>query len=591
LYDEEYFKNNNIIIAMKTILHFLIVMFILICFDDAVSQVTFSDVAPMLGVNDAGAAQGVAFLDVNNDGWLDIFLVNNNTGNKLWINSNGTAYNDSSTAWGVNSTVPGRGLSCGDFNNDGFTDVMVGNWLSSIILYKNTGTGFIDYTSTAGVGFTGYGGSINWFDYNKDGKLDVLFANNGMPPRYKFFFKNNDLSTFTNVALTIGLSDSSSTLTVATADYDNDGDLDVFLGTQSYPGSAFTGILYKNNGNGTFTEVTASSGLTTNYYIWGAEWGDYNNDGYMDIFLATTTGLYQLYKNNGNGTFTDVSSSVGITEGSYAYSCAWFDYDNDGDLDLYVARGQGYADLMYKNTNGFFTDVASTIGMSDLLHSSCVSVGDFNNDGYLDLYLNNNGSTNRLFRNSGGSNKWVIFRLRGVTSNRSAIGSRVTIKTGNLTQIREVEGGSGGKGQNSLPVEFGIGNATVIDSVIIRWTNGLVQRFANIAPNQIIDAVEGQTIGVQNSGEIVPSKYSLSQNYPNPFNPITNVKFSIVNSGTVKIIVYDIMGKEVQSLVNEKLSAGTYEIAFDGSNLNSGIYFYTLTAGDYTETKKMVLVK
>jgi hypothetical protein len=154
-----------------------------------------------------------------------------------------------------------------------------------------------------------------------------------------------------------------------------------------------------------------------------------------------------------------------------------------------------------------------------------------------------------------------------------------------------VEGGSGGKGQNSLPVEFGIGNATVIDSVIIRWTNGLVQRFANIAPNQIIDAVEGQTIGVQNSGEIVPSKYSLSQNYPNPFNPITNVKFSIVNSGTVKIIVYDIMGKEVQSLVNEKLSVGTYEIAFDGSNLNSGIYFYTLTAGDYTETKKMVLVK
>ena len=576
---------------MKNVLLFLTAATILVCFSSGFSQVTFSDVAPMMGVADAGAAQGVAFIDVNNDGWLDIFLVNNNTPNKLWINSNGTVYNDSTAAWGVNATIPGRGLSCGDFNNDGFIDVMVGGWLTPIILYKNTGTSFIDYTSTAGVGFTGYGGSMNWIDYNKDGKLDLLFANNGMPPRYKYFFRNNDLSTFTNVAMTVGISDSSSTLTVASADYDNDGDLDIFFGTQSYPGSAFTSILYRNNGNGTFTEVTASSGITTNYYIWGAEWGDYNNDGYMDLFLATTTGLYQLYKNNGNGTFTDVSASVGITEGGNAYSCAWFDYDNDGDLDLYVARGQGYADIMYKNNGGVFTDVASTIGLSDLLHSSCVSVGDYNNDGYLDLYLNNNGAPNRLFRNSTGPNKWIIFRLRGVTSNRSAIGSRVTIKTGNLTQIREVEGGSGGKGQNSLPVEFGIGSATVIDSVIIRWTNGLVQRFANIAPNQIIDAVEGQTIGVEHSGEIIPNKFSLSQNYPNPFNPRTVISFSLSVVSDVSLKVYDVQGREVETLVNERLKPGKYESTFDASRLTSGVYFYKLTAGEFTETRKMLLVK
>ncbi len=303
------FKTQLIFTSMKTIIHLSILLVLLVCYNNGISQVTFSDVGPMLGVADPGAAQGVTFLDVNNDGWLDIYLVNNNTPSKLWINSNGTAYTESSIAWGLNATIPGRGLSAGDFNNDGFIDIMVGNWQTSIILYKNTGTGYIDYSSTAGVNFTGYGGAINWFDYNKDGKLDVLFANNGMPPKYKFFFKNNDLSTFSNIALTIGLSDSSSTLTVASADYDNDGDLDVFLGTQSYPGSIYTSILYRNNGNGTFTEVTASSGITTNYYTWGAEWGDYNNDGYLDLFLANTTGLLQLYKNNGNGTFTDVAST------------------------------------------------------------------------------------------------------------------------------------------------------------------------------------------------------------------------------------------------------------------------------------------
>ena len=580
---------------MKTFFRFTIIVMLLVSFTNAYPQYTFSDVAPMLGVNDPGAAQGAVFLDVNNDGWLDIFLVNNNNQNKLWINSNGDTYTESSAAWGVNATIPGRGLSCGDFNNDGFIDVMVGSWLSPIILYKNTGTTFVDCSSTAGVNFTGYGGAINWFDFNRDGRLDVLFANNGMPPRYKYFFRNNDMLSFSNVAMTIGLSDSSSTLTVATADYDNDGDLDVFLGTQSYPGSAFTSILYRNNGNSTFTEVTASSGITTNYYIWGAEWGDYNNDGNLDLFLATTTGLFQLYKNNGNGTFTDVASTVGISDGESGYSCAWLDYDNDGDLDLYIARGQSFPDRMYRNDGAMFTEVAASIGLNDLQHSSCVTAGDFNNDGSVDLYVNNNGSANRLFRNSGGPNKWVIFNLKGVTSNRSAIGSRVTIKTGALRQIREVEGGSGGKGQNSLPLEFGIGSATIIDSVIVRWTNGLVQRFANVNPNQIYTLVEGQPLGTQNTAINVPVKYSLEQNYPNPFNPTSKIKYQITKTQTgnqtVKLAVYNSLGAEIAELVNGTQEPGTYEVSFDGSHYPSGVYFYKLTVGDYSETKKMTLIK
>ena len=554
-------------------------------------QVTFTDVAPSLGVNDPGAAQGVVFLDVNNDGFLDIFLANNNNQSKLWINNNGTSFTESSATWGVNFTSPTRGISAADFNNDGFIDVMIGNWQTPIMLFKNTGTTFVNFSTDAGVAFMSYGGSINWIDYNKDGKIDSYFANNGMPPRYNYFFRNDNLNSFTNVAYSIGLIDSSSTLTVSSADYNNDGYPDLFLGTQSNPGFPTTAILYKNNGNGTFTDATTESGILTNYYTWGSEWGDFNNDGFMDLFLASTTGYNQLYKNKGNGTFTDVTISMGFELLNAAYSCGWADIDNDGDLDLYVARGQNNEDKMYRNDGTIFTDISSASGMGDMLHSSCVSWGDYNNDGFLDLYLNNNGSANRLYKNSGNSNKWIILKLVGTNSNKSAIGTRVRIKTGSINQIREVEGGSGGKGQNSLPVEFGIGTASIIDSLIIKWPSGLEQRFANVTPNIIYNMTEGQLLAVNNINNNIPEKYSLSQNYPNPFNPSTIIRFQIKDSRFVTLKVYNILGNEIATLVNEKKSPGSYEVNWDASNFPTGIYFCKLVTDNFSDTKKMVLIK
>lgn len=562
------------------------------------SQVTFTDVAPLLGVNDGGAAQGVVFLDVNNDGYLDIFLANNNNPCKLWINNHGTSFLDSSSKWGLNITSPTRGTSAADFNNDGFIDIIIGNWQTPITLFKNTGSGFVDVSSTAGVNFLSYGGSVNWMDYNKDGKIDIFFANDGMPPRYNYFFRNNDLNTFTNVAYSIGLVDSSSTLCLAAADYNNDDYPDIFLGTQSNPGFGTTGILYKNNGNGTFTDVTIASGITTNYYTWGAEWGDFNNDGFMDLYLASTSGFNQLYKNNGDGTFTEVASTMGLTDGGSSYSCGWADIDNDGDLDLYIAKGQNVIDVMYRNDDSVFTDITTACGMGDLRHSSCVSWGDYDNNGFPDLYLNNNGSENRLYKNSGNSNKWVEFNLVGTSSNKSAIGARVRVKTSNKNQIREVEGGSGGKGMNSLTLEFGIGQANIIDSVIINWPSGLVQRFANVAPKTIYRIVEGQPISVNNISSVVPDKYVLSQNYPNPFNPVTTIKYMIAENGKLKtenglvvLKVYDVLGKEIATLVNEKQSPGTYEVSWDASAFPSGVYYYTLKTDNFTETKKMILIK
>jgi len=570
----------------------LLSLLLLLCPIFVFGQVTFTDVAPSMGVNDGGNAQGVVFLDVNNDGLLDIYLVNNGQPNRLWINSAGTSYTESAAAWNVNYTGAGRGCSAADFNNDGFIDIMVGNWQNLIILYKNNATSFTNYADSAGVNFMCWGGSINWLDYNSDGKVDATVGNDGVPYHYNYLFRNDNLLSFTNVAYTSGITDSASTLCIASGDYDNDGDIDIFYGNQTnIPGNG-TSFLYQNNGNGTFTNVTVSAGMVNPSYSWAADWGDYDNDGDLDLFVGNTNGLNQLFKNNGNGTFTDVATSVGITNTSSVFSCGWGDYDNDGDLDLYVAKGMNQTDRLYQNNSGTFTDVASTVGMVDTRHSSAISWGDFNNDGFLDLYLNNNGTQNRLFKsNAGNSNKWIVLWLQGVQSNRSAIGARVTIKTGTLTQIREVQGGSGGKGQNSLPVEFGLGSASTIDSLIIRWPSGTVQTFTGVSVNQYYTAIEGQNlVGITNN-TTKPEHFRLEQNYPNPFNPKTTIEYYVEKSENISLKIFNASGKEVVTLFEGKQNKGNHSIVFDGSKFSSGVYFYRLESEAKSETKKMLLIK
>ncbi len=556
------------------------------------SQVTFTDVAPALGLNDPGNGQGAVFVDVNNDGFLDVFLCNNGGANKLWINSSGTAFSEQGGTFGVNYNGPGRGVSAGDFDNDGLTDIMIGNFNANLILYKNNTTSFANVTASAGINLPGWGGSINWFDYNNDGRLDAAFGNDGVPYHYNYLFRNDNLSSFTNVAYSSGLTDSASTLCFASADYDNDGDMDLFCGSQT-TGTHGTNYLYRNNGNGSFTDVTTGSGMLVYPYSWGADWGDFDNDGDMDIYLANSNAPNQLFKNNGDGTFTDVSAIYGVDDPTQSFSCGWFDYENDGDLDLYVANASTGIDKLYRNDGSTFVDVAAAVGTNDALHSACITLGDYNNDGFIDIYLVNNGAANRLYKsNAGNSNKWVIIKLIGTASNRSAIGSRVRVKTGSLNQIREVQGGSGGKGQNSLPVEFGLGSSGLIDSVIVRWPSGTVQGFANVNPNTIYTLTEGGVLlGVNNTGSEIPVQYELLQNYPNPFNPATIITFDLPKAGPVKLIIYDILGKEVKVLVNEFLQPAKYEVNWNARDLPSGVYFYKMETAGFADTKKMILLK
>jgi hypothetical protein len=562
---------------------------LLVSFFSTFAQVTFTDVAPSMGVDDVGNGQGVSSIDFNNDGFIDIFLVNNGQPCRLFQNDSGVGFTDVASTLGVNNNGNGRGNAIGDFNNDGLTDIVIGNYSQSCILYRNDSTAFTNVTTSAGMNLTSWGGSINWFDYNSDSRLDCYIGNDGIPSHANYLFENNDLSTFTEVAASVGLTDDHSTLSTATADYDNDGDLDLFIGNQS--GSP-TGILYRNDG-GTFTDVSTTSSLETYSYTWGADWGDFDNDGDLDLYLANSNAANQCFVNNGDGTFTESAATLGIADPTQSFSCGWADFDNDGDLDLYVANGSSGVDKLYRNDGASFTDVAALVGTNDMRHSNSTTWVDFNNDGFLDLYLSNNGSENRLYMsNAGNSNHWLELKLVGVTVNRSAIGARVRIVAGGSSQIREVQGGSGHNGQNSLPVEFGLGSNEMVDSIIVNWPGGPVDMHTNIAADQILTVTEGQIIvSVEMSNYNVPAGYVLSQNYPNPFNPSTTIEYSIPERTDVKLTIINIVGEKVAELVNLTMDAGSYSIKFNAANLPSGVYFYTLQAGDFVTSKKMILLK
>ena len=563
---------------------------LLISFFSTFAQVTFTDVAPSMGVDDIGNGQGVSSIDFNNDGFIDIFLVNNGQPCRLFRNDNGIGFTDVAATVGVNNNGNGRGNAIGDFNNDGLTDIVIGNYSQSCILYRNDSTAFTNVTTAAGMNLTSWGGSINWFDYNADSRLDCYIGNDGIPTHANYLFENNDLSTFTEVAASVGLTDDLSTLSTATADYDNDGDLDIFIGNQS--GSP-TGVLFQNNG-GSFTNVSVASGLETYSYTWGADWGDFDNDGDLDLYLANSNAGNQCFVNNGDGTFTESAAFLGIADPTSSFSCGWADFDNDGDLDLYVANGSSGVDKLYRNDGGTFTDVAATVGTNDMRHSNSTTWADFNNDGFLDLYLSNNGSENRLYMsNAGNSNHWLELKLVGVTVNRSAIGARVRIVAGGLSQIREVQGGSGHNGQNSLPVEFGLGANEMVDSIIVNWPGGPIDIHTNIPSDQILTVTEGQIIvPVEMANNNKPAGYVLSQNYPNPFNPSTTIEYSIPERTDVKLTVINIVGEEVAELVNQIMDAGSYSVEFSAKGgLPSGVYFYSLQAGNFITNKKMILLK
>jgi hypothetical protein len=299
----------------------------------------------------------------------------------------------------------------------------------------------------------------------------------------------------------------------AWCDYDGDGDLDLFVPNYRATVNPAGNVLYRNDGKGIFTDVSRESGLGERLDSRGCAWADFDNDGYIDVFVANgdlygnSLGPNQascLYRNNRNGTFAKILEVALVTDRGISMGGAWGDYDNDGFLDLFVVDASGNNRLYHNEGDGAFARVTSGSLVNDGGQSQACAWGDYDNDGFLDLFVaNQSNEPNFLYRNTGNSNAWIKVRCVGTVSNRSAIGAKVrlkaTIRGKPVEQLRELTGGDGRSGQ-TLIAHFGLGDATIIDTLRIEWPSGIVQELHDVAPKQLLTVQEPARLQASEAG-------------------------------------------------------------------------------------------
>ena len=416
-----------------------------------------------------------------------------------------------------------HGYAFGDFDGDGNLDLFItegakrGALVKRDLLFKGLGNGqFINVTSSAGIeDSANRGRSGFWVDYNNDGNLDLFVKNfHGK----NCLYRNNGDGTFTDVAQSAGLANvtagTDSGTTVSWADYDHDGYMDVFIA-----GDNTRDALFRNQGDGTFVDVTASTGIAPRLGGKGIAWGDYNNDGFLDVYIARGDQGNQnfsrkdtLYKNNGNGTFVDMTDATGLATTANTWSANWGDYNNDGLLDLFVTNpglpiGTNNSCFLYHNNgDGTFTNVSNEVGLAladSIFAPKGAAWGDYDNDGFLDLIIKNGiGSgkttgffakgTHRLYRNLGNENNYLKVNLVGKKSNRQGIGAKLILTTSDGFQYRENNGGGGGElfSQGSEPIHFGLGIVSKAE-LFVFWPSGIIDHLINVPANSTITVTEG----------------------------------------------------------------------------------------------------
>ena len=496
---------------------------------------------------------GCAFFDYDNDGWMDIYLVNSGVAdfykpstplrNALYRNNRDGTFTDVTEKAGVPGGGYGQGVAVGDYDGDGFSDLYVTQCGRSI-LYHNNGDGtFNDVTDKAGVAAPGWASSAVWFDYDNDGRLDLFVCRfvdfdlakhhrcpapniRGLegqveycyPKAYRpmpsWLFHNNGDGTFTDVSEQMGISENAGkSWGVVATDINNDGRMDLFVANDTV-----ANFLFVNRGK-KFEEIGFTSGVAFSASGnarsgMGVDSADFNQDGLMDLFVSNLDHEgFSLYQNRGDETFDDKIVALGIggpTQFMSGWGLKFFDYDNDGNLDLFLANGHPddlvdrlrphvtYREplLLFHNDGKTFTNVSETAGpvFSRLLPARGLALGDFDNDGAVDVLITNNDEAPLLLRNDAGTeNHWLGINLKGKKANPDAIGARITYQAGELKRSRMKVGGGSYLSSHDPRMVLGIGKHAKLDWLEVKWPqpSGLVERFTNLPIDRYVTIVEG----------------------------------------------------------------------------------------------------
>lgn len=538
------------------------------------SPVIFVDVAKEAGLNIPNVwggvkhksyiieakGSGIAFFDYDMDGWLDIYLTNGTRLDTTWPpgqaphthllknNRDGT-FTDVTEKSGLARTGWQTGVCVGDYDNDGVDDLFITFWGHNILFHNNGDGTFTDVTRKAGLwkDEVRWGAGCCFLDYDRDSHLDLFIANyivfdrakipapgqtgycqwkgipvmcgpRGLPGGSNLLYHNNGDGTFTDVSEKAGVLKTGPrySITPVSYDFDNDGWPDIYVTVDSEPS-----ILFHNNHDGTFTDVGVMAGVAYNedgqeQAGMGVAVGDYDCDGKLDIFKTNfSDDTCDLYHNTGDDTFMDVTfaAGIGVNTQNVCWGCGFIDYDNDGWPDIFQVNGHVYPEidqyhldqtfkeprLVYHNLgNGRFKDVSKQMGpgVNERFSSRGCAFGDYNNDGNIDVLVLNMNDPPSLLRNYGGNKQnWIKLKLAGTQCNRTAIGARAWVTTGKHRQMNEVHSGGSVMSQSDVRLHFGLGRAQKADLIEVKWpTTWKIERFANVAANQIVTIREGAGI-------------------------------------------------------------------------------------------------
>ena len=497
---------------------------------------------------------GVAFFDYDNDGWPDVFLVNGSTlagfpkgqepTSHLYHNNRDGTFTDVTKKAGVALTGWGQGVCAGDYDNDGWEDLFVTFWGHNVLLHNNGDGTFTDVTKKVGLWHdkARWGTGCAFVDYNRDGHLDlfvseyvdfdpnhtpepgssslcqwkgisVMCGPRGLKGTRNELYHNNGDGTFSDVSDKTGVSKTEPyyCFTALTGDFDNDGWPDIFVACDSTPS-----LLFHNNHDCTFAEIAVKAGVAYNEdgreeAGMGADAMDYDGDGWLDIIRTNFSDeTSTLYHNNGDGTFTDVTSVSGLGTNTQflGWGTLFVDVDNDGWPDLFMANGHVYPEvdsnglsstfrerkvLYWNQHNGKFKDISLDAGpgITAPFNSHGVAAADFDNDGALEILVNNSHDVPSLLKNHGEHGNWISLKLVGTKSNRDAIGALVTVNSGGHQQVQEVRSGGSYISQRDFRLHFGLGKSTEAESVEVRWPSGVRQVFHAVDANKFYQIQEG----------------------------------------------------------------------------------------------------